>query len=176
MKLTLLLALSASVLLGQNAEIQAQDDPRIPHYRTLYNPTSVDTNGVALTVQGNGSQTPVVFERAEIYCVAAGTITTIIYATAASATAGTVIGPLNLFANGASSVVNPSVFTASNFTGGTTTGTFPCAAGETVKLNMSPLYIGNRANSASNVTVKVAAVTGTTDFQIRLQWRSAVVQ
>lgn len=171
MKLLILAALAVSIY-AQQPQVQAEDDPRIPHYKVLASVTA--SAGTAVTIQGNGRQTSVYMERAEVYCSAAATVITVIDATAATATAGTVIGPLYTGAQGLAAVVKPSVFTASNYSGGTTTGSWTCAAGETLKINMAPLAIAAGVTSTSNITVAVTPATGTADFKISGQWRTAL--
>ncbi len=171
MKLLILAALALPIF-AQQPQIDAMDDPRIPHYKAIS--AVAASAGTAVTIQGNGRQTSTYFERAEVYCSAAGTVSTILNATAATTTTETVTGPLNPAATGVASVVTPSMFTASNYSGGTTTGTWNCPAGDTVKINMAPLIIPGGVTSASNVTVVVAPVTGTADFRIQIQWRTAL--
>ena len=171
MKLLILAALAVT-LFAQQPQVEAEDDPRIPHYKVLASVTA--SAGTAVTIQGNGRQTAVYMERAEVYCSAAGTVITIIDATAASTTAGTVIGPLFSGSQGLAGVVKPSVFTASNYVGGTTTGSWNCAAGETLRIRMTPLAIAAGATSASNITIAVTPATGTADFKISGQWRTAL--
>lgn len=171
MKLILLAALAVASY-AQQPNIEAEDDPRIPRYRFRDSVTA--SSGTALTVQGNGRQTSVYAEKAEVYCSAAGTVTTVLNATAATTTAGTVTGPLNTAANGVSSVVVPSVYTASNYSGGTVTASWACAAGETLKVKMTPFLIPAGETSAVNFTVTATPATGTADFSIQIQWRTAL--
>ncbi len=156
MRSLLLALLTLGQLVAQN--INPPDDPSLPHLQWTGSTTGI-------TVQGNGSAAPVYGEYLSIYCAADTTVTTYWNSTAASATAGTW-----LVVPGATAA-KPDIFTASNFSGGTTGFSFLIVAGSTLQLKIPNLSFPDKAASSKNFSFKTNSGSCTFNLQIRQKYR-----
>jgi len=140
----------------------AQTNPLVPRYQA--NKTTV-LSGTAekITVQATAGSGAVAFEEADIYCSVACVATVSTNGAAASTTTLAIAGPV-----GVMSAVPPVAFSASNVGAGTVLKSFNIAAGATLVLDMHAFYLPPGAGGTANVSVGVAAITGTVTIQI--QW------
>jgi hypothetical protein len=137
-------------------------NPLLPRYQA--NKTTV-LSGTAekITVQATTSSGAVSFEEADVYCSVACVATVQANGAAATTTTLAITGPM-----GVASAVAPVAFSASNVGSGTTLKSFNIGAGATLVLDMHAFYLPPGAGGTANLSVGVAAITGTTTIQI--QW------
>lgn len=151
----LLISLSLSAQTGQT---------RYAYIATSGN-VSLSTQSYALTLQQPATGAlQVVFPYsaavgANVYCSAACTFSVIVGATAPTATLGTVNK-----VNADDPTPHILVYTASNYSGGTTLATYNVAAGQTFPLDMGLTYLGGSATA--NVTFAIASTTATVNITV----------
>lgn len=104
----------------------------------------------------------VVLESATVYCSVAATVSHIVSAAAATATAGTIVAkPGNT-----STVATAKIFTNSNASGGTTLRVDHVPAGSTFTYNFEPEFRLSRSGTGSNYTISIASLSGTCNITI----------
>jgi hypothetical protein len=159
-KLIAALALLSSAWAQQPPPSSA--NPILPRYQA--NKTTV-LSGTAekITVQATANSGAVSFEEADVYCSVACVATIQVAGTAATTTTLAVTGPM-----GVVSAIPPAAFSTSNVGTGTTLKSFNIAAGATLVLDMHAFYLPPAAGGFANLSIGVAAITGTVTIQI--QW------
>jgi hypothetical protein len=118
-----------------------------------------------LTVQSCSTCNTAYFESGDAYCTAAFTVQFSQNGTAATTTAGTVIG-----VNGASTTNTPLAFFASNVGAGTTLRRYYGVAGQTILFDLSDFFLGLNAGTGRNLSMAIISTPGAT-CRGQMQWR-----
>lgn len=155
-----LIAVALLVALGASG----QNEKRNNRFFVFDDAASLSAADATVTVQqpSSGSRW-VFFEVAQIYCSVACDVTISRDGTAATTTAATEVS-----LNGGVSAA-ATAFTSSNVGAGTAITTLQVAAGETIAVDLSGLFLEPNNSTGNNLTIDTDDITG--DAQIYLRWR-----